>query len=279
VATVNPLPPAPVINANSPVCQGKDIMLAASDISGATYAWAGPNGFTSSVQNPVINNAGLPASGTYSVKATINSCTGPSSSFALLVNPIPAVPIISSNSPVCEGADLALAASSIPGAAYSWSGPNGFSSALQNPVLANVSINAAGTYSVLVTVNGCSSPAASLQATVNPVPAAPLISGTTTICEGTTLNLSASGVAGASYHWQGPNNFSSNASSLSIANTSPAQSGQYLVSVTVNGCTSPAALAAVSVNSLPIALVITSNSPVCSGNTLSLLAPSLPGAV
>jgi gliding motility-associated-like protein len=279
LATVNPLPPAPVINANSPVCQGNTIMLSASGISGATYTWTGPNGFASSVQNPVMNNAALSASGTYSVKATVNSCTGPSSSFALLVNPIPAVPILSSNSPVCEGADLALAASSIPAAAYAWTGPNGFTSALQSPVLDKVSINAAGTYSVFVTVNGCSSPAASLQATVNQVPAAPLISGNTTICEGTILNLSASPVAGASYNWQGPNNFSSNTRSLSVTNASPLQSGQYAVSVEVNGCTSPPALTTVTVNSLPIVPAITSNSPVCSGNTLSLFAPAFPGTV
>ncbi len=54
----------------------------------------------------------------------------------------------SSNSPVHTGATLRLHATALPGATYSWNGPNGFSTNTQNPALNNVSTNAAGIYTV-----------------------------------------------------------------------------------------------------------------------------------
>ncbi len=66
-------------------------------------------------------------------------------------------PVASSNSPVCLGGSLQLSASAIPGAAYAWTGPNGFTSALQNPTIASVTSAAAGTYSVTATVGACTS--------------------------------------------------------------------------------------------------------------------------
>src|SRR5439155_19354444 len=39
------------------------------------YSWTGPNGFTSSAQNPSIPGATTAASGTYRVSATVSGCT------------------------------------------------------------------------------------------------------------------------------------------------------------------------------------------------------------
>jgi hypothetical protein len=54
----------------------------------------------------------------------------------------------------------------MPGAAYSWTGPNGFSSTDRNPSIANATTNAAGVYSVAVTVGACSSAAGTTAVTV-----------------------------------------------------------------------------------------------------------------
>ncbi|ALM47776.1 hypothetical protein AMR72_01990 [Flavobacterium psychrophilum] len=62
-----------------------------------------------------------------------------------------------SNSPVCAGATLNLTATTIAGAAYSWTGPNGFASTQQNPTLTYSAANA-GTYTVQVTAPGCAAP-------------------------------------------------------------------------------------------------------------------------
>ena len=70
-----PCAPTPSATSDSPVCAGATLHLTASAVSGATYAWTGPNGFTSSDQNPTLANATTAASGTYSVTATLGGCT------------------------------------------------------------------------------------------------------------------------------------------------------------------------------------------------------------
>ncbi|MEO8235087.1 MAG: T9SS type B sorting domain-containing protein [Flavobacterium sp.] len=56
------------VTSNSPICIGSSIQLNAS--GGINYDWTGPNGFTSSIQNPIINNASALNSGTYSCSIT-----------------------------------------------------------------------------------------------------------------------------------------------------------------------------------------------------------------
>ncbi|MBU2649531.1 MAG: gliding motility-associated C-terminal domain-containing protein [Bacteroidetes bacterium] len=62
---------------NSPVCEGDRLELSC-DISGAQYEWQGPNGFTSTEQNPVIAAATLQSAGTYTVTVTTQpyNCQG-----------------------------------------------------------------------------------------------------------------------------------------------------------------------------------------------------------
>jgi hypothetical protein len=59
-----------------------------------------------------------------------------------------------SNSPVCAGSILNLTATTVPGASYLWSGPNGFTSTQQNPGLTYAAAYA-GIYTVQVTSPGC----------------------------------------------------------------------------------------------------------------------------
>jgi hypothetical protein len=63
-------------------------------------------------------------------------------------------PTASNSGPVCEGSAVVLSASNITGAVYSWTGPDGFESEEQNPV-----VTVAGVYSVTAKVNGCTSEA------------------------------------------------------------------------------------------------------------------------
>jgi hypothetical protein len=63
---------------------------------------------------------------------------------------------------------LYLTAATIAGAAYNWTGPNGFTSVSQNPSIVGVGQNASGIYSVTATVGGCTSAAGTTTVTVNP---------------------------------------------------------------------------------------------------------------
>jgi len=60
-----------------------------------------------------------------------------------------------SNSPVCNGGTLNLTAPTVASATYTWTGPNSFSSALQNPTVSNMSAVKEGTYTLTITVAGC----------------------------------------------------------------------------------------------------------------------------
>lgn len=62
--------------------------------------------------------------------------------------------VITNTGPYCEGSTIQLS-SNPGGTAYSWTGPNGFSSNLQNPTIPNATLAMSGTYTVTATINGC----------------------------------------------------------------------------------------------------------------------------
>lgn len=69
----------------------------------------------------------------------------------------PPVASASNSGPACDGDAVSLAAQTVAGATYAWTGPNGFSSNEQSPMLAGFGFEDAGTYTLVVTVDGCSS--------------------------------------------------------------------------------------------------------------------------
>ena len=109
-------------------------------------------------------------------------------------------PQTSNNGPICAGQALQLTAVGTSGT-YSWTGPNGFTSALQNPTISNVTGAAAGTYNVTVTVSGCTSAAGTTSVTVNPAPAMPAISATASLVAGASATASVASHAGSGYAW------------------------------------------------------------------------------
>ncbi len=232
---------APVAGNNGPICAGGTLLLTATNIAGATYQWAGPNGFTDTAQNPSIVNASAGASGSYSVRATLNGCTSQPQSTVATVNAIPQPPVAANHGPLCYGQTLNLTATTIAGATYSWSGPNNFTSNQQNPSITNATGIDSGTYSVVATVNSCSVSPQSTVVIINPVPQHPTASASPNpICDGGSFTLSASTISGAGYNWTGPNGYSSASQNPVINNSSAADTGVYFVTATVNGCTSSA---------------------------------------
>ena len=275
---VNPLPATPTATNNGPLCTGATLNLSTPIVAGATYSWTGPNGFTSAIRTPSITNVDPTDAGTYSVTITVGGCTSAAGSTTVVVNPLPATPTATNNGPLCTGATLNLSTPVVAGATYSWTGPGGFTSASRTPTIANVDPTDAGTYSVTVTVGGCTSAAGSTTVVVNPIPATPTATNNGPLCTGATLNLSTPVVAGATYSWTGPNGFTSTSRTPSIANVDPTDAGTYSVTITVGGCTSAAGSTTVVVNPLPATPTATNNGPLCTGATLNLTTPIVAGA-
>lgn len=137
------------------ICEGEDIQLQDNSFSQAfDYAWTGPNGFTSTIKNPTISSATPAASGTYTLNISNGNCVS-TGSVDVIVNPNPIADASAVSTAVCEGADIELLAGTVSGASYSWTGPNGFTSNDQNPVIDAINAES-GTYILTVSIGDCS---------------------------------------------------------------------------------------------------------------------------
>jgi hypothetical protein len=274
---VNSTPTLSQARANTPLCQGQTLnLLGGVPQSGVSYSWSGPDNFVATLLNPSREAIATSQAGTYTLIATANGCTSAPSFVNVVVNPTPQITTAQSNAPICAGDDLRLSADFISGATYVWSGPGGFSSPLFNPVLYNTRAQQAGIYSLVVSMGNCSTPVITLPVIINNRPAKPSASSNSPICQGQTLQLTASFVPGASYLWIGPGGYSSTSQNPNLV---AQYSGAYSVVSYIAGCTSEASNVNVTVSPAPVNLSITHNAPACGGKPLTLNATEYPEAV
>ena len=269
----------PVATSNTPVCFGQTLNLTASLVPGGTYAWTGPNGFTSAAQSPNRTNLTSADTGLYTLNVSLPGCSFSPVTARVAGLAKPATPTAGNAQNLCEGQGLSLSAQgTYVNPTFNWNGPNNYSSNLQNPIISATTLSNSGTYNVTVTVNGCTSSSASTIVTINPKPTAPTVGSNGALCAGQTLSLSASAIANASYTWSGPNNFSSTLQNPTRANMTSSDAGLYSVIATVNSCSSLSASITISVSASAPSPTVSSNSPVCAGQTLNLFASNVAGA-
>lgn len=119
------------------------------------------------------------------------------------------------------------------------------------------------TYQVVASLSNGYADSALIHVTVHSNPALSINPSATSICEGTSTTLTASGAT--NYVW------SNSANSASITVT-PANSSSYTVTGTdVNGCSGTTS-SNITVNQLPIAVITVSNDSVCFGDSATLTA-------
>jgi len=98
---------------------------------------------------------------------------------------------------------------------------------------------------------------------------APTATGTTLVCVGQTITLNATGIAGATFTWTGPNISPTTGATLTITNAQAADAGTYHVTQTYNNAESAADSIVVSVGLPQGAPIGAANAPICSGQTLN----------
>jgi large repetitive protein len=191
-------------------CGDGQVTLTAS--AGEAYLWS--TGATT--QSITVSETGV-----YGVLVTdANGCQGPAAqTVTVLPEPIPVI-VPEGNPPYCEGESVTLTAALDIGGSYQWS---------TGATTQSIEVTESGLYSVVITnVLGCSAEAF-LPIGFVPSPTVNVtVEGDGTVCEGETIQLSASFSIGGSYVWS---------NGATGQNISVGEAGEYTVTVTnLAGC-------------------------------------------
>jgi hypothetical protein len=139
-----------VMGTNSPVCSGSTLDIHATPSSGTapyTYAWAGPNGFTSNSGTSSIANVAPAATGTYTVTVTDFTAATATGTIAVTVNAATTVNA-GPNQVLCRNTNAQLAGSFGGGASSAgWTASVGGGSFLPNPSSMNAQYDPPNNYS------------------------------------------------------------------------------------------------------------------------------------
>jgi len=228
---------------NLTICQGKTVNLTAA--GGSIYNW-------SSGQTTSAISVSPSQTTTYIVTVSNDCGVSNTASVVVTVNPNPTLEIVGSSS-ICAGSSLDLTANTT--ASVSWS-----TLATTNTITLTPSQTT--TYTVTATNSfGCTT-TSSKAVTVNPLPNTQ-VSGTSTVCQGVSTTLTASG--GNSYLW-------SNGAITSSINVTPSSTTTYTVTATGSGMCTKSASLVVNVNEVPSA-TISGPTSVCFGETATLSVP------
>lgn len=234
-------PSAIELGPDATICSGTSITLDAT-LPGSTYLW------NTSAQTPTID---VTDAGTYIVTVSQSGCAVVDS-IHVFVLPTPPV-ALGNDTTLCDGATLTLDAN-YPGATYLWQ---------DNSASPTFSVSDDGTYSVTVTLNGCSASDAINISYVGPL--AIDLGPDTLLCPGTSLLLTAF-LPGGTTVW------STNTVGAAISVSQPAI---YWANVTVAGCSTSDSI---TVGQVPLdALDLGDDASVCDGNSIGFDI-TVPGA-
>ena len=270
--TVTPLPPVPTITAGSATtfCTGGSVTLTSSSATGNQWSRNGTliGGATSQTYDATT-------SGNYTVTTTANGCASSSVATVVTVHPIPSTPVITAggSTSFCPGGSVTLTSSSATGNQWYLDG-----NALNGATNPQYTATVAGNYTVIATINGCTSAAsAATTVAISPVPATPAVTagGATTFCAGGSVMLTSDSATGNQWYRDG--NAIAGATNAQYAAT---LSGDYTVTVTAAGCASAASnTTTVTVIPLPPTPTISANGPTsfCTGGSVTLTSSSATG--
>ena len=233
--------PTASISGTDSICFGSATVLIGG--GGGTYLWSSGASTSSISISPSTST-------TYSVIVNVGGCVD-TAYHTITVNTLPVI-TIAGNNIICNGESTTLLATG--GGSYLWN--NGI-------VLDSITVSPSSntTYQVIVTNSSACVDSANYSVVVNPLPII-TINGNTTICEGLSTNLTATGAN--NYVW------STNATTSTI-NVSPISSTSYSVIGTDNNGCSDSSQLMVTVLPQPTAAII-GTTTICFGESTILTA-------
>jgi gliding motility-associated-like protein len=232
VLNTNPNPPK--------ICSGQNVTLTAT---GATnYTWM-PGSLTASqiIVSPTAQT-------TYTLTGNNGGCNT-TATVVVDVSPGPQNVSASATGTIsCNNLSVGLQASTTStNVSYTWSGPGGFTSSVQNPS----PITVGGNYTLTITDNDSGCPFTTVVTVVSntSVPNFTAFSSGNLGCVGEITLTASSSSSLTSYVWNGPSGFTTSASSFTVN-----VPGNYTVvaSDPISGCTSSSVLSVMSDTNLPV---------------------------
>ena len=241
------------------ICSNSTVVITPTVTGGTpnyTYSWT-PSSLGSAT------TVSISTSGVYDLLVTDqNSCSG-TAQFTVSTNQ-PTLSISASSNSICANETSTLSSSYIGADTYSWS-----TGASSNTTV----VNSAGTYSLLITVNGCTA-SATTTITVNPTPTV-VIPTSVGLCSGAnaTVSVTSFSPAGAyTYTWSNGSNTSSiTASTTTILTLQVTNISSGCVSSISNSCSVISA-------SNPTVSMSVNPVPFCSGSNAILTPTVIPGS-
>jgi hypothetical protein len=269
--------PTPVLTANgsTTICSGDSVVLSTNtvpNLPNVQYAWKW-NGNIISTNFNSFYIATQP--GVYTVEY-VNGLvySNTSNAISIIVNPLPILPTITSNAPLCVGGNLNLGNNVPLGVTYSWTGPNGFTSTLSSPSIISTTIADSGRYYLTITntTTGCKN-TNNANIILSAYPNANILNTTLSYCEGSSLVLNANTGSNLSYQWYSGTNSIFNAINANYTVTQP---GTYAVIVKNQyNCSTTSSPKTVVQIPLPVAVITAVNTnTICEGDTAFMSTPS-----
>lgn len=242
--TLAPVPSFVNILGDTSYCTGSNALFAVDSVSGVSYNWFGPNGFTASGDSIQILNVALSNGGKYWVVPTIGACLGQADTIQLNLIQAPVVNL-GADDTICGNGIVTLVPTQFqPGYTYEWNVGT-------NDTL--LTTNQTGQYAVTVRVQGCVR-SDTVNLTFAPLPLPVTIESDAANCAGDTLFFTLQGAqAGTTYNWTGPNGFTFTGTSTSIPNATASQAGLYEVTPVLESCPGTPTSVNVVVNNYPLA--------------------------
>lgn len=262
-------------------CANENITLIADAISGASYAWTGPEGNLMSNQLGVqITNGQADDSGWYTVSGFAEGC--PLAADSVWINITANPQILGIDAPaVCLGNEAVFWVDfEAPGAAtVTWWNANGDSLGEGNPwVVEEADWADAQTYSASVVSNGCSSEVVSFEFELIPPQNLSIVDAmgnpidSDQICQNDNWAVVGEGPAGVVWNWSGPGGFTAESSEVELNNAQPDESGWYVVTGSVGSCPMSPDSVWLTVYPTPESPTLSGFAEICEGNDMLLTA-------
>ncbi|MFT5336043.1 MAG: gliding motility-associated-like protein [Luteibaculaceae bacterium] len=272
--TINPAQAPLPLDANPlTLCEGDDLVLSSTVPNGlldpqVTFLFGGPDGWTGTVTGKgaqTVTRTAVPASGSgqYWLVGTGNGCPS-DTAFIDVVVISPANINATSTGPYCEGEKIELSVD-VSGATYAWNGPGGYTANTQNPDRDPSVVAHSGTYTVDVTISGCTSQA-SVDVSVVPAPGAPA-DQTLDYCVGDAA--AALTPSGATFLWYTTAVGGTGSATAPAVSTASAGTTTHYVSEKVGNCESPRGQIDITVTD-PATVSTDATADICAGETVQL---------